>query len=188
VYTIALTFAMFSTRLVKAIGSRVSFPALAEIARARPHRLAGSLRSMRLALIGAAAALLLPMTVGAPWLIELLYDARYADAGWMLQLLAAGAMAGVVSSSAGQALLALGRSLDIALLLASQIALMVGAMALGRHVAGEVGLVAGVACAELLNYPLLALCLRRHGLWQPEIDIPALASAVVALALGVWLT
>jgi O-antigen/teichoic acid export membrane protein len=124
--------------------------------------------------------------LGAPWLIALLYDERYHDAGWMLQLLAAGAMGSAVSSSAGQALLAIGRSRDIAIMLASQLALMAIAITLGYRAAGELGIVAGVAVTELLNYPVLAMFLRRRGLWHPVLDLAALAAAGAALALGLW--
>jgi O-antigen/teichoic acid export membrane protein len=186
VYAIAATFAVFSTRLVKVVGGRVGFPALAEVARQRPRRLRPTLRSMRLALVATAAAVLLPMVVAGPSIIGVLYDPRYADAGWMLQLLAAGALVSAVSSSAGQALMAIGRARDIAILLGSQILFLAAAAAAGFALGGERGLVAGVAGAELLNYPLLWLCLRRHRLWQPEIDLPVLALAAGGIGWALW--
>lgn len=88
VYAIAhLLFSTAEQILVKIIAD-VSHPALSEVARERPGELRSAYYKFHLGVgLPACAAAGLLMVSGGP-LVALLYDARYAQAGWMLEVLA----------------------------------------------------------------------------------------------------
>jgi len=88
VYAIAhLLFSTGEQVLVKIIAD-VSHPALSELARERPGELRSAYYKFHLGVgVPACAAAGLLMVSGEP-LVALLYDARYAQAGWMLEVLA----------------------------------------------------------------------------------------------------
>jgi O-antigen/teichoic acid export membrane protein len=90
VYAIAyLLFSSVEQVLVKIVAD-VSYPALSELARERPERLRAAYYRFHLAVgLPACAAAGALMVSGEP-LVALLYDARYAQAGWMLEILALG--------------------------------------------------------------------------------------------------
>ena len=46
-------------------------------------------------------------------------------------------------------------------------------MALGGWLGGFQGLVIGVAASKLMDYPVLAWAVARHGLWLPGLDLAA---------------
>jgi O-antigen/teichoic acid export membrane protein len=121
-------------------------------------------------------------------LIRVLYKANFRDAGWMLRILAAGAIPAVLNQTTGIVWPSLSDFKMIALFMAVQVPVLVVAMYLGRHWYGTPGLVMGVASAELLMWPFESLLVsKRHKLWQPEIDLPCLVISAAIVALGTYL-
>jgi hypothetical protein len=101
----------------------------------------------------------------------------------MLQVLSAGAIGTVITSTSAGVLLAVGDSLRYMIVQVTRSALMIGGMIVGGYYAGFVGVIYGVAASRLVDYPIVAWSTRRHGLWQPSLDFSA-----YALAAGVCLT
>jgi O-antigen/teichoic acid export membrane protein len=182
-YGIAGTFAAIPTQFIKKIGSQVSFPMLSEIARERPEQLYDRLRLVRLALVGLNLLILLPLILFGDVLISLLYPGNWQSAGWMLQILAAGAVACAVISTYGSVMMAMGNTFWPMVLLITQLVLLTSAALLGNHWFGVQGFIVGIALVEWLNYPVTALVMIRQRMWQPEVDLPALL--VSAAAVGV---
>jgi len=176
VYSIALMLALAAKQVVKQVGTRVLFPAIARMG-GKSEDLRRGIYKARLSIVLASTAGLLVLIVLGRQIVGLLFDPRYAEAGWMLQVLAAGVVASVICSTYASALLARGDSLATMLLLATQVAFLIAGTIAGFALAGVVGFVVGVALVEWLNYPVTAWFLWRRGLWQPSIDIPVLAGA-----------
>jgi O-antigen/teichoic acid export membrane protein len=88
VYVIAfLIFSAIEQVFARIVGE-VSYPALSEVARERPADLRSTYYRFHLAVgLPACAAAGVLVVAGEP-LITALYDARYAQAGWMLEVLA----------------------------------------------------------------------------------------------------
>jgi O-antigen/teichoic acid export membrane protein len=192
IYNIAKQFALMPAQFLKRMVAQVAFPMLAEIERERPHMFAQRFRDARLGLVGASMLVLVPLMFGGRLLIDLLYRNEYRDAGWMLQILAAGTMAGIVNSSYGSGFLARGKSLLMMLMQATELVILISAALVGYHFAGRFlgshwagvhGFILGVAIVQCLNYPIIAVLATCQKLWQPLIDIPAM---VIALAAIVW--
>lgn len=179
IYTIAYQLCFTVLSVGRTVGSRVFWPMLAETLRTAPDLLAQRLRRVRLFWILPSAAGLLVLSVWGEWVIHLLYPLKYNDAGWMLRLLAAGAVVGAVNAATAVVWPALGEFKVITLLQVAQICILFAAMLVGHAFFGVVGLVAGVAVSELVAYPIQAILVARRGLWQPEIDIPVIAGTAL---------
>lgn len=186
-YHYAVPIALMAPQFIKQIGMQVAFPVMSEIARLRPEEMNEKLARVRLALIGASLLLLVPLMLGGDYVVRLLLAKPYWDAGWMVQILAGGALAGIVNSTYGSALLALGKSFQISCLLAVQLVFLIGGAMLGYHLKDEVGFIIGLAAVEWLNYPATAFMMSRYGLWQPRLDVAALSVSAAAIALALWI-
>jgi O-antigen/teichoic acid export membrane protein len=188
IYSIAFQMVMAVTGAGRAIGSRVMFPILAETARLSRDMLYVRLRKGRLVWVIPTVGALLILAIWGDVLIRVLYKANFRDAGWMLRILAAGAIPAVLNQTTGIVWPSLSDFKMIALFMAVQVPVLVVAMYLGRHWYGTPGLVMGVASAELLMWPFESLLVsKRHKLWQPEIDLPCLVISAAIVALGTYL-
>lgn len=185
---IAYPMAVVGPAFVKKLNMQVMFPALAEIARERPQTFYNAMRIQRLALMGLSLAGMIPLVLLARPIVELLYPEEAWAAGWMLQALGAGALGGLLISSYGSALLALGKTFFMTLLLVTQLVFLIAGSLIGYFWYGELGFVIGVATVEWLNYPVMTAVMVRHRLWQPEVDLPVIAiCAATILSVVYWL-
>ena len=179
VYSIALGLSGIATQVIDQISSKVLFPSYAELVRERPERLYQNLRKARLVLISLSVGCSMFMILFGRLVIQILYDDRYANAGWILQILAVGLMAKVLSITYGDVLMATGKTFLLAALVGCSIVIQLTSMLVGYHLGGFSGFVVGVACASWLIYCMDAIVYSRLKLWQPELDL-----VVVVLAIG----
>ena len=182
VYGIAALLATLPTQGVEKLGAAVIFPAYARLA-AR-----GDLKKLfarvRLPLLLGAAALVTGLIACGPFLVRILYDARYADAGWMLQFLAAVAWFQILEATIGAALLAEGATRWVAASSAAKLLGMVLFLPLGFHLGGFRGALVGLVLSEALKYLAATVGLARRGLHGIALDgLLTLAIALVS-ALG----
>jgi O-antigen/teichoic acid export membrane protein len=126
------------------------------------------------------------LTVVGPDLIDLLYDHRYSGAGPFLRILSAGSIATSIALTGSLAvLLALGDSFRFMLLVLSGTVLKYVAMFVGYKIDSVRGLLIGSSFSVVLNYPFIAMVVRRHGMWQPLFDLGAAAASAAIIGLGV---
>jgi O-antigen/teichoic acid export membrane protein len=172
---------------VHVLGSRVLFPALADLVRHGEHTGLRRFWRMRLPIVGPGVAALMVLAVFGDVLVAALYPDAFADAGWMLRLLAVAAIPQAVTASSWYAFFALGRSAVPMCLQAARLLLKAAGMVAGYQLGDLRGLVLGLLVAEAVHYPIVALALRRHGLLQLRLDLPVLAIAGAVAAVGFWL-
>jgi O-antigen/teichoic acid export membrane protein len=186
VYNNAVQFAIVPQQLIKKIGAVVAFPVLAEVVRERPEELPRQFKRVRYPLLLVSLTIIVALIVVAKPLISLLYKNEYEGAGPMLQILAVGSMGGLLNSTYGSALLAMGKTFQIMTLLAMQIVFLIVASLLGYHLhpQPEFGFIWGVASVEWLNYPATAAVMARYGLWQPRIDGAVILISAMAVLLA----
>jgi O-antigen/teichoic acid export membrane protein len=184
IYSIAFQIVLAVLGVGRAVSGRVLFPVLSETIRENPELFYQRLRRARLLWMVPTAVGLLLLYLGGGKLIELIYKPAYHDAGWMLQILAAGSLVGVVNQSAGVIWPALGEFRTNVVIMATQIVVSLVAMFAGYEMGGTVGFVVGVATVELLMYPVQSAVIRRRKLWQPEVDLPVMAVGGLVILLG----
>ncbi|WP_051305697.1 oligosaccharide flippase family protein [Desulfogranum mediterraneum] len=181
-YTLAFTLNQLLPTTFQQIAGKVLFPSYAKLYREGNEKFYQFLKNVRLLNIGLSWIISLIFIWGGVELIGFLYDPRYASAGWILQIIAFGALVGCLSGSYSGVLMGLGKFRQSSLLLALQIIVKFTLMYAGYLFWGEKGLVIGTALTGLFIYPATAIYFSRLSLWQPEIDVPFIALAITMLS------
>lgn len=188
VFSIASNLLAAAVGLYSTLNGRVIFPALSQVRQQHDDRIA--LRQVYTRMqwladvaLGFASGLLL---MAGHWLIHLLYDARYAAAGWMLQCLGIGLVA-MRHQVLEQLMFALGRPGWVTANNALRAAGLIVFIPAGFALAGERGAVWGVVLSQFASWPLSLRFKHEQGLlcWETERGWPAgLALGLAAGALA----
>lgn len=182
----AYTIASFVPLTVIAVAGLVSHNVLFPLFSRLRDRGASPLRSeivrRRVSFLAFTTPVLCVTAVFGDQLIHVLYDSRYHHAGWMLRVLSCGAIVACANESALATLLALGDAYRRFFALVWSALLFVAVILIGGAMAGEVGLVTGVAVAPLFAYPFISWALQRHGAWTGRLDLAFFCGAAAAIA------
>lgn len=182
VYVIAFfIFSAIESGMTKIIAD-VSFPALSEIARERPHDLKS--RYYRLHVVVAASACFFSgiLIISGQVLVDLLYDRRYGEAGWMLEILAV-ALLVAPAHVATQCFLALGMPRLISILAAIRLAMLFLITPVGFHFFGLPGAIWAIVLSYISYVPVTLFYKVKHGLFDLRrelLPLPAVLAGVVA--------
>jgi O-antigen/teichoic acid export membrane protein len=189
VYGIALALATIPTQAVQKLGAAVMFPAYS--------RLAGTpdfgrfFKRVPLPLLIAGAAMVSGLVACGPFLIRVLYDNRYLQAGWIIQYLAVLAWFQILECTNGAALLALGSARWVAAGSATKVLIMLVCIPIGHWLAGFPGALMGLVVSEAAKYVTSAIGVTCHRLGGSlrNIALTALVGAVscVAILTGVMI-
>lgn len=182
-YSIASTLAVIMVELHNLIGRRVLFPVLVTMRHdhgcVRRRRIA----RLRLALLGLTLPPLWLLAIVGSQIVEVLYDPRYADAGWILQVLAVGSLIRVIPRF-GPLELAHGQSRLHLMLRFTEAASLLGGMVIGAWLAGGKGMIVGVAASQAVHYPVVAWIARRYEAWLPHYDVLAFGVSAAVVGAG----
>jgi O-antigen/teichoic acid export membrane protein len=161
-YSIAATLAALPTEAVSKLGNNVLFPAYSRLAGREDFRRVFT--RVRLPLVLAGAAVVSGLVASGPFLIRLLYDRRYADAGWIIQYLSAGAWFRMLEVTVSAAVLAKGQVRWLAAGNAAKVVGLIALVPLGFHLDGLRGALLGVIGADVLKYLTSAVAAATAGL------------------------
>ena len=186
-YSIALALATLVQDFLGHLSQKVLFPAYSKLSKGDGAGLQHRVTKVRLTLMAVTLPPTCAMILFGPQLIRLMYDDRYLDAGWMLQILAVGGIMSSITSGTLPILLASGDSFRHTVTVAGRAAALIGGMALGGWLWGPVGLIAGAAAADFINYPVVAWAIRKYGVWMPGLDLAGLATVAAVIGTGFWL-
>jgi len=120
--------------------------------------------------------------------VRLLYDHRYDQAGWIVQILALASWFTVLESTNSAALLARGQAHWTAANSAAKLLGMLALIPVGYALGGFPGAVAGLAISEVLKYAVSAFAVARAGLKGWPQDLRLTGWVLVTAALGWYLT
>ncbi|GMW01289.1 MAG: hypothetical protein AMXMBFR84_24260 [Candidatus Hydrogenedentota bacterium] len=188
VYFVAAMIAQAVIQAVYQISSRVLFPVYTRVMGDAPEVFRPKIFRVRAVLMLIVLPPLCVLTVWGDWIVRLIFPAHVHAAGWMLQILAAGGIVSAISGTLNPALLAAGDSYRYMLLQGTQTVFIVAAMLIGERTGGFAGILAGVAIAGYLNYPLLAASVYKYRVWMPALDAAGFAGAGSLIGLGFFLT
>lgn len=183
VYGIAANFSAIPATIVRTLARAVAFPAYSR--RSGGGQDIGTLfHRMRGPVVVAGGAGIVLLALLAPFLIRTLYDARYHQATWMLQVLCVSAWFQVLESNIGVALLALGHSRLLAIASGAKLVGMLTLMPLGYYYFGFPGAVAGYSASEMGRYFISAVAAQRRGIAVLALDSGLTLLGVLTLAAG----
>ena len=186
VYVIAFTIVSVSQGVMMRIIGGVMFPALSEIVRERPKALKVTYYKMHLSTAALAYFCSGVLMVSGQSLIALLYDPRYAQAGWMLEILAAGVLA-VPFQIAVQCFMALGLPNIQSHIAGIRLASLWLAMPLGFHLYGFSGAICGIVISQLISVPIIIFYSIRNDFFDLKRELLPVPMFPVGLAIGALL-
>jgi Na+-driven multidrug efflux pump len=125
--------------------------------------------------------MLLVMAWIGPWLVDLLYDARYEQAGTMMVMIALTLVPAVITMTYDQAALAAGDSRSFFLFTAMRALLQTSFFLLATLWYGLPGGIIAMGVSMLAAYPMLIWLAQKHQAWDPRHD---LVFALIALLIG----
>ena len=185
VYFIAATLLAAVTGLVGSLNAHLIFPGLSEAIRSGEREAARIYQRVQ-----QAADILLGMIAGVlcmagHWIVFLLYDDRYAGAGWMLQVLGLGLLA-IRYQVLEQMMFARSQAGWVSASNTLRAACLVLLIPAGFALDGERGAVMAVAASQFAGWPLALVFKQRNGLlsWRSEALWPL--ALLTGLAAG-WL-
>jgi len=138
---------------------------------------------MRIVLLALSLPPLWILTLWGEDIIALLYDERYHDAGWILQISAAGATANVITLTMYPILLAMGDSFRHMLKTVVRLFFQLAGMIIGGYLWGIPGFIVGLALTDWLSYPFGAYLVHRYGGWLPIVDAVTMGFSLIIIAL-----
>ena len=168
--------------VIKIITS-VLFPVVSEIVRERPHTLQANYYRMHVVVAGFCYFCSGVLMISGQSLIELLYDRRYADAGWMLEILAAAMLTYPLQIAIGS-FTALGMPKLQSHILGIRLILLVIAMPTGFHLFGLPGALWGSVASQFLCIPITAFYSSRHGFFSVPQELFPLPMVLVGAGIG----
>jgi O-antigen/teichoic acid export membrane protein len=182
VFSIATTWMMAVMSIYSSLNAHIIFPTLSEALRTSADsaaRVYSRVQQIADAFLGIMAG---GIFMAGHWAVDLLYDQRYQDAGWMLQWLGFGLLA-IRHQVVEQLMFAKGRPAWVSAsnsVRALSLALLIPA---GFAAAGERGAIAAVVVSQFASWPVALLFKYRNGLLtlaSERIWLPSLAAGLLA--------
>lgn len=181
VYALAVQLGQVGTSVVSALSGKVLFPLYSRLIERGVEAVRPRLLRIRLILLAAALPIPVLFATNGDILVKIVFGASFSEAGWMLQLISAGAVFQVIELTISPLILARGHSFRHMVVVVARGLLMIGLMMVGARLAGIAGLVVGVGLSHLCAYPVLIWAIRDSKTWMPLLDA---ASLVYCLILG----
>ena len=181
---IASMFVASNMQLIR----RVGFPTLSRIYREKRSEFADSYRRIRQLSDFAFLPVLGLLTVFAPHLIHLLYDARYQEAGVILQFLCAGAALQCVLEPTETCLMALGQPRWATARYTVRTVFCVIGIPMGWYVAQMVGVLTSIILCEIPVFALFGYALKKNGLFSLRSEITSILAFAVPLVFAYAVT
>jgi O-antigen/teichoic acid export membrane protein len=179
VYVIAFSIFTAIEQVITKLISDLAFPALSEIRRSDPSKfLAGHYRFLTF-LAPFSYVCAGTLIVAGQSIIDVLYDPRYKDAGWMLQLLAIALITMPFRLSA-TSLLALGFSRSFFALSTLRVLTLFSLLPIGFMLYGVPGAIVGIVLSQFAPVPMNLAYAIRHGF----IDFRKEAVMLLSLFIG----
>lgn len=181
-YNIGYFLAGFPMMLGGAIMGRIMIPLCRESPPSAGRQEFLRIRRIRFAMTGGILAATLLVAFLGPWIVDLLYDSRYQQAGTILSLVACATVPQVISMGYDNMMLAAGDARGHFLQICARALLFISIFWLGLHFGGLYGALIGQFIATTLHYPVLAMLVRRHKGWDPVHDATFAALGLIGVA------
>jgi O-antigen/teichoic acid export membrane protein len=190
VYYIGMVIATIPSEALGRLSMQILLPVFSRV-RERDGHFRDSFESVRAPLAALSAWACAGLVAGGPTAIDLLYDDRYQEAGWAVQLLAVSGFFLVMGTTYGAALLAADRPRSLAAGSLAKLVLMSILIPLGFHMgeARQVGLgfpvaVLGYALSEVARYVVCWRACRSLGVSGSRGDFKSMLLVAVVGGLG----
>lgn len=182
VYVIAANLQKLPENLIAQLGARVAFPALSRVNRENERAFRLGIRNARLSMgiFGAICAGVMAALSGT--MIDFLYDERYSEAGWMLQLLCIHLLLASIANPTGNVILALGDTRNLFFLSMYRAIWLAVVVAPTAYFIGPKEAIITIAWAGLGT-----IVIQNYFLWRRNYFMPSIELIVLMIALCFYL-
>ena len=183
VYNIGFFLASFPLALAENIVGRTIVPVYRDSPPYESPQNFATVQRMRIGLSAIVLPMIGVMAVGGPWIIGLLYDIRYQDAGQIVSLIACAQVPLVLGMTYPPAAIAAGDSRSPSLLQILRAVVQIGAFLVGAELGGLVGAIIGQMIAGWVLHVFLIRIAIKHRVWDPLHDgLFAVLGVLITLA------
>ncbi len=182
-YSIALLLISSMNVVSGMLCGNVAYPALSECARDRPAEFWQVFAKFQWAYDALVVTLTAVLITSGPAIVGLIYDHRYEGSGWMLSILAAGAI-GMRYQLVEQCYLALTQAQFITLTSTVRLVALLTGLLLGEALHGLTGAIVGMALSQYATWPIALWFKYRQGALTWRAELLLLPSLALGLGLG----
>jgi O-antigen/teichoic acid export membrane protein len=184
VYVIAHLLFSVIDQVLATLASEVAFPALGEMVRERQPEANTSYYRMHALLAAVAYFCAGLLMISGQAIIDILYDPRYSQAGWMLQVLAA-VLLTIPARFATQYFLALGLPHLLSTIIGIRLITLLVSVVIGFHLFGLPGAIAGVVLSHFSCVPAIVFFSMRNKLFNFRRELAVLPVIGLGMMAGV---
>jgi len=184
IYSIAFFLANATKEALMKLGSSVFYPALSEVARGDPHKLSSVYYKIRYYVDGITFFLTGFLIITGNTIVQFLYDERYIDAGWMLQILSI-SLVSVGFVIAGQVCMALGHVKVISILAGIRVILLYISIPLLFTFFGLQGAVVAIAISPMFTILGYMWFLKKYKLLNTRKEFIMFPVILIGVAVGI---
>jgi O-antigen/teichoic acid export membrane protein len=188
-YAIATLLAFAIKGLITNVMVSVGFPTLSETYRDRPESLKSVFYKLRIPIDIASLLLMGFMFAASTTIVEILYDDRYASAGWMLQIFAL-IFFELRYKLSGECFMAIGKPKLITYLIMIDIVVLYALGYFFFYLYGIKGIVLAFASSSIATIPFVLYYMHKFGILDVKRELLPLPLIPVGYGLGllfVWL-
>ena len=188
IYSIAIMLSEAVQSVILKINYGVVLPAYGKVAQEEIHRIRSVVYRTRL---GIDAFLILPIAalmILSSWIVDVLYDGRYQEAGWMLQILCLRLLMTAALTNSETCLVALGHSKYAFMQSACRSIWILAGIPIGWSLAGIKGVVWAVALSEIPVVAVLWAGMVRKQVFSFRSELRSLLFAGAGALLGIGLS
>jgi O-antigen/teichoic acid export membrane protein len=182
-YGIACAITLAIIDLVQTLGERVLLPLYSHLKNHPLEMIKTRIFKVRAVLMFCSLIPYFCMILWGQNLIDFLYPSTYREAGWMLQILAAGFCFRSITATITPFLYAVGNSFRAMQVILFAAAALIFSILIEGHYLGNKGVILAIPTAELLNYPIVIAAVYRYGIWLPYLDLAGFALTFLVLAI-----
>jgi len=185
VYSIAFFLSSAPWALNLKLNQLILFPIYSKLKGLNSRQLRPKIIKARIAVCCLLLPPLLILILFGNHIVMFLYDERYWEAGWMIQILSVG-YAISVGTNIGPFYLAQGNSKLFLIIVVVKALLMGLCMIFGGYLYGSTGVVVGIAVSNFFFYIFSSAIYSHFNLWLWRLDIFVIAIILCATAIAYW--
>jgi len=166
VYSIAFMLIGVFSSIIDQLASKIGLPVFSQIVRNNPEKLKEKYYFIRLRQDFIVFIVIGILIATAPFIIEFLYDERYYEAGWMLQILAVSLVGFVLSRLGLSCLTALGSTkIRMKIMVMKSLMIFIG-LPLFWHFYGFIGAVWAVTLSAFVAIPIQYIEMNKYSIFS----------------------
>ena len=186
-FTIGATLSKMIENIYQQIANKVIFPIYVHIKHLPPEQIRKKIFKIRVGIMAAFLPPLWIMVIFGQKIVDLVFDSRYHDAGWIFQVFSLGFIPMIISGM-GPFYLALGDSAIMLKLTLYKFVWLVLLIVSGWWFYGTTGMICAMALVTFPVYLSDIYVQRKYSIWIARLDVIGYVSSIMILSLGYYIS